>query len=223
MAVLGAGMGFLMQITMLVAQNSVEMKDMGVASSTTTLFRTLGGSFGVAIMGALFTSRVQDTMAERAGAAGLDGDGAVGAAGRGEPGEAAGRGAGGVPARGGRRYALGVPAGGGGRGGRLRGGLVRQGGPAAAGRTPAAAEAAARTAGEGAVARAWIEPATVRDPGWPRAPPGAAAPGSHRGSPVPLGAAGPDRSGAAPNLRSAARPATAGGPPRATEGDALKG
>ena len=31
MAVLGAGMGFLMQITMLVAQNSVEMKDMGVA------------------------------------------------------------------------------------------------------------------------------------------------------------------------------------------------
>ena len=67
MAVLGAGMGFLMQITMLVAQNSVEMKDMGVASSSTTLFRTLGSSFGVAIMGALFTDRVQDVMAERAG------------------------------------------------------------------------------------------------------------------------------------------------------------
>ncbi|MER8068430.1 MDR family MFS transporter [Streptomyces sp. NPDC094034] len=70
MAVLGAGMGFLMQITMLVAQNSVEMKDMGVGSSTTTLFRTLGGSFGAAIMGALFTSRVQDEMAARAGAGG---------------------------------------------------------------------------------------------------------------------------------------------------------
>ncbi|WP_274561184.1 MDR family MFS transporter [Streptomyces spiramyceticus] len=68
MAVLGAGMGFLMQITMLVAQNSVEMKDMGVASSSTTLFRTLGSSFGVSIMGALFTSRVQDAMAERGGA-----------------------------------------------------------------------------------------------------------------------------------------------------------
>ncbi|MFD4583414.1 MDR family MFS transporter [Streptomyces sp. NPDC058423] len=67
MAVLGAGMGFLMQITMLVAQNSVEMKDMGVASSATTLFRTLGSSFGVAIMGALFTSRVQDEMAARGG------------------------------------------------------------------------------------------------------------------------------------------------------------
>ncbi|MET7744631.1 MDR family MFS transporter [Streptomyces sp. NPDC005385] len=70
MAVLGAGMGCLMQITMLVAQNSVEMKDMGVASSSTTLFRTLGSSFGVAIMGALFNHRVQDVMTEKAGALG---------------------------------------------------------------------------------------------------------------------------------------------------------
>ncbi|MEU5364670.1 MDR family MFS transporter [Streptomyces sp. NPDC005925] len=70
MAVVGLGMGCLMQITMLVAQNSVEMKDMGVASSSTTLFRTLGSSFGVAIMGALFNSRVQDAMSERAGALG---------------------------------------------------------------------------------------------------------------------------------------------------------
>ncbi|MER5889192.1 MDR family MFS transporter [Streptomyces sp. NPDC001941] len=69
MAVLGAGMGFLMQITMLVAQNSVEMKDMGVASSSTTLFRTLGSSFGVAIMGALFNHQVQDEMASRGGGA----------------------------------------------------------------------------------------------------------------------------------------------------------
>ncbi|CAM5556135.1 MFS transporter OS=Streptomyces tendae OX=1932 GN=GUR47_18785 PE=4 SV=1 [Streptomyces tendae] len=53
MAVVGLGMGCLMQITMLVAQQRW-MKDMGVASSSTTLFRTLGSSFGVAIMGALF-------------------------------------------------------------------------------------------------------------------------------------------------------------------------
>ena len=70
MAVVGLGMGCLMQITMLVAQNSVEMKDMGVASSSTTLFRTLGSSFGVAIMGALFNDRVKNVMAERAGAVG---------------------------------------------------------------------------------------------------------------------------------------------------------
>ncbi|MGW4912258.1 MDR family MFS transporter [Streptomyces sp. NPDC004270] len=70
MAVVGLGMGCLMQITMLVAQNSVEMKDMGVASSSTTLFRTLGSSFGVAIMGAIFNNRVQDEMAARAGGLG---------------------------------------------------------------------------------------------------------------------------------------------------------
>ncbi|MER7841475.1 MDR family MFS transporter [Streptomyces sp. NPDC096040] len=70
MAVVGLGMGCLMQITMLVAQNSVEMKDMGVASSSTTLFRTLGSSFGVAIMGAIFNNRVQDEMTARAGALG---------------------------------------------------------------------------------------------------------------------------------------------------------
>ncbi|MFI6153163.1 MDR family MFS transporter [Kitasatospora sp. NPDC051170] len=67
MVVLGAGMGFLMQITMLLAQNSVELKDMGVASSTATLFRTIGGSFGVALFGALFNNRVADTMKERLG------------------------------------------------------------------------------------------------------------------------------------------------------------
>ncbi|MFB7472405.1 MDR family MFS transporter [Kitasatospora sp. NPDC056184] len=69
MVVLGAGMGFLMQITMLVAQNSVELKDMGVASSTATLFRTIGGSFGVALFGALFNNRVTATMNERLGSA----------------------------------------------------------------------------------------------------------------------------------------------------------
>ncbi|MGP4003310.1 MDR family MFS transporter [Streptomyces sp. 8N706] len=67
MAVLGAGMGFLMQITMLVAQNSVEMKDIGVGSSSATLFRTLGGSFGVAIFGAIFTHQVSATMTARVG------------------------------------------------------------------------------------------------------------------------------------------------------------
>lgn len=69
MAVLGAGMGFLMQLTMLIAQNSVELDDIGVASSTATLFRTIGGSFGVALMGTLFADRVRETMTGRAGAA----------------------------------------------------------------------------------------------------------------------------------------------------------
>lgn len=60
MAVLGAGLGFLMQMTVLIAQNSVELKDMGVASGASTLFRTLGGSFGVALFGALFNRKIAD-------------------------------------------------------------------------------------------------------------------------------------------------------------------
>ena len=83
---------------------------MGVASSSATLFRTLGGSFGVAIMGALFTNRVPTRWPSGAGG-GRPGHREDVAAGRGRPGEAAGRRAGRVPARGGGRYALGLPAG----------------------------------------------------------------------------------------------------------------
>jgi EmrB/QacA subfamily drug resistance transporter len=61
MALLGAGIGFLAQTTVMIAQNSVEMKDMGAASGSTTLFRTLGGSFGVALCGALFNAQVTGT------------------------------------------------------------------------------------------------------------------------------------------------------------------
>ncbi|WP_327067552.1 MFS transporter [Kitasatospora sp. NBC_01250] len=75
MAVLGAGMGFLMQITMLVAQNSVQLKDMGVASSTATLFRTIGGSFGVALFGSIFTNHVTDGLKSLPGASGSGSDG----------------------------------------------------------------------------------------------------------------------------------------------------
>jgi EmrB/QacA subfamily drug resistance transporter len=69
MAVLGLGMGFIMQITMLIAQNSVQMRDIGVGSSSATLFRTIGGSFGVSLFGALFSHKVQDGMAGQGSAA----------------------------------------------------------------------------------------------------------------------------------------------------------
>ncbi|MFC4136644.1 MDR family MFS transporter [Hamadaea flava] len=67
MVLLGLGMGFLMQTTLLIAQNSVEMKDLGVASSTATFVRSIGGSFGVSIFGAVFNSRLRDSMTETAG------------------------------------------------------------------------------------------------------------------------------------------------------------
>ena len=69
-AVLGIGMGFLMQNTMLITQNSVDLRDMGAASGSVSLFRTIGGSLGVALLGSVFTSRVTDTLIGRLGAAG---------------------------------------------------------------------------------------------------------------------------------------------------------
>jgi len=66
-AVLGAGIGFLMQTTVVIAQNSVDPKDMGVASSTATFFRSIGGSFGISIFGAIFNSRLTANLTERFG------------------------------------------------------------------------------------------------------------------------------------------------------------
>ncbi|NUT41033.1 MAG: MFS transporter [Thermoactinospora sp.] len=71
-AVLGVGMGFLMQTTMLIAQNSVEPKDMGVASSTSTFFRSIGGSFGVSLFGAIFNNHFLDGLTQHFGAQAAD-------------------------------------------------------------------------------------------------------------------------------------------------------
>ncbi|MFF3646544.1 MDR family MFS transporter [Streptomyces sp. NPDC002564] len=65
MALLGAGMGFLGQNVMTVAQNSVGAQEVGVASAAMTLFRTLGQSVGVAVMGTFFNHRVREVMSER--------------------------------------------------------------------------------------------------------------------------------------------------------------
>ncbi len=69
MAVLGAGMGFLMQTTMLISQNSVEQRDMGVASSSATFFRSIGGSFGVSLFGALFNNGLKSDITAQLGPA----------------------------------------------------------------------------------------------------------------------------------------------------------
>jgi EmrB/QacA subfamily drug resistance transporter len=63
--VLGVGMGFLMQITTLIVQNSVQPGDMGVASSSRTFFQQIGGSIGVSLFGVIFTRRLTDTLSAR--------------------------------------------------------------------------------------------------------------------------------------------------------------
>jgi EmrB/QacA subfamily drug resistance transporter len=64
--VLGLGMGFLMQMVSLIAQNSVELRDMGVASSSRMFFQQMGGSLGVAALGALFASRLNAALGSAA-------------------------------------------------------------------------------------------------------------------------------------------------------------
>jgi EmrB/QacA subfamily drug resistance transporter len=64
-AVLGLGMGFLMQITTLVAQNSVAPRDIGVASSSRTFFQQIGGSIGVSAFGAIFAHKLTSEMHAR--------------------------------------------------------------------------------------------------------------------------------------------------------------
>jgi EmrB/QacA subfamily drug resistance transporter len=68
--ILGLGLGFLMQMVSLIAQNSVELKDMGVASSARMFFQQIGGSLGVAAFGALFARRLADVMSTAKSAAG---------------------------------------------------------------------------------------------------------------------------------------------------------
>jgi EmrB/QacA subfamily drug resistance transporter len=58
MYVMGAGLGFTMQVIVTVVQNSVDRRDIGVATSSVTFFRQMGGSFGTALFGAILSSRL---------------------------------------------------------------------------------------------------------------------------------------------------------------------
>jgi EmrB/QacA subfamily drug resistance transporter len=58
MFVLGLGLGMVMQVLVLAVQNAVEYSDLGVATSGATLFRSIGGSLGTAVLGAIFSNRL---------------------------------------------------------------------------------------------------------------------------------------------------------------------
>ena len=80
MLVLGLGLGMVMQVLVLAVQNAVEYKDLGTATSGATFFRSIGGSFGVAIFGAIFSNRLSTTLADAFpnGAPGAGGGGGEG-------------------------------------------------------------------------------------------------------------------------------------------------
>ncbi|MDX6361878.1 MAG: hypothetical protein QOC85_881, partial [Streptomyces sp.] len=60
--VFGLGLGLVMQVLVLIVQNSVSYEDLGVATSGATFFRSIGASFGVAIFGTIFASRLGDKL-----------------------------------------------------------------------------------------------------------------------------------------------------------------
>jgi hypothetical protein len=62
MALFGAGLGLVLQILVLATQNEAPAADLGVATSTVTFFRTVGGSVGVALFGALFNHRIGELL-----------------------------------------------------------------------------------------------------------------------------------------------------------------
>jgi EmrB/QacA subfamily drug resistance transporter len=65
MLILGLGLGFTMQVLVLAVQNAVPYEMLGVATSGATLFRSMGGALGTAILGAVFSTRLGDLLADK--------------------------------------------------------------------------------------------------------------------------------------------------------------
>ena len=63
--ILGLGLGMVMQVLVLAAQNAVDYRQIGVATSGSTLFRQIGGSIGVALFGSIFANRLHVELAAR--------------------------------------------------------------------------------------------------------------------------------------------------------------
>jgi len=70
MVVVGVGMGFTMQIIVMATQNEVPRTDLGIATSAVNFFRSIGGSIGVALVGAIFSSRLAGTVRDVIGSGG---------------------------------------------------------------------------------------------------------------------------------------------------------
>ena len=62
MFTLGLGLGMVMQVLVLAVQNAVDYSELGVATSGATLFRSIGGSLGTAVLGAIFSNRLSSNL-----------------------------------------------------------------------------------------------------------------------------------------------------------------
>lgn len=77
-AILGLGLGMVMQNLVLAVQNTVKATDIGTASASVAFFRSVGGAIGVSVLGAVLGSRVTQLANEGLAAANIpvQGDGA---------------------------------------------------------------------------------------------------------------------------------------------------
>ncbi len=69
---LGIGLGLVFPNLTLSVQNAAPIADLGIATSTSNFFRSMGGAFGAAIGGAYLANRLDVELVERLGAARLD-------------------------------------------------------------------------------------------------------------------------------------------------------
>jgi EmrB/QacA subfamily drug resistance transporter len=72
LVVVGVGLGMVNPVLVLAAQNAVQPGDIGVATSTNTFGRTVGSSFGVAVFGTIFATRLTDALSH-SGSASMSG------------------------------------------------------------------------------------------------------------------------------------------------------
>ena len=72
MLVLGVGIGLAMQVLTIIVQNTVDYRDLGVATSGVTFFRTMGQSFGSAVFGTIYANLLTPALAAAVLASGAD-------------------------------------------------------------------------------------------------------------------------------------------------------
>lgn len=78
MALMGLGMGMLLQNYVLAVQNTVDVTDVGSASAAVAFFRSLGGTVGVSVLGAILASQVKTDVTGKLAAIGVPADGGGG-------------------------------------------------------------------------------------------------------------------------------------------------
>jgi len=73
MLLLGMGIGLVMQVLVIAVQNAVDISDLGVATSSSTFFRSLGGAFGAAMFGAVLSTTLASNLTRLVPASALAG------------------------------------------------------------------------------------------------------------------------------------------------------